>query len=61
MPNSTKFQENVVKFLEGPFEKYVTFMEKELRKNKLRSKIITFSYYFQEEEFLPLVFNLMLK
>lgn len=61
MPNSTEFQKNVVKFLDGPFEKYVTFIQKEPRKNKLRSKIITFSYYFQEEEFLPLVFNLMLK
>lgn len=61
MPNSTEFQKNVVKFLDGPFEKYVAFIQKEPRKNKLRSKIITFSYYFQEEEFLPLVFNLMLK
>ena len=61
MPNSAEFQKNVVKFLDGPFEKYVKFMEKEPRKNKLRAKIITFSYYFQEEEFLPLVFNLMLK
>lgn len=61
MPNSTEFQKNVVKFLDGPFEKYVVFIQKESRKNKLRSKIITFSYYFQEKEFLPLVFNLMLK
>ena len=61
MPNSTEFQKNVVKFLDGPFEKYVAFIQKEPRKNKLRSKIITFSYYFQEKEFLPLVFNLMLK
>lgn len=61
MPNSAEFQKNIVKFLDGPFEKYVKFMEKEPRKNKLRAKIIIFSYYFQEEEFLPLVFNLMLK